>query len=260
VKSAAWLIGTTQGKKMHLLIGTSGFAYREWRGKFYPRELPPREMLRFYAGRFRAVEINATFYRMPSVSVLEGWAAEVPEEFVFSFKAPAVITHRKRLRNAAAETAEFAGIVSVLGPRLGPLLFQLPPTLPRDISLLGDFLSRLPLLKTVFEFRHASWFEDRVFDLLRQHGCALCVSDREGEPPPPIIATTGFGYARLRRSTYSDEELREWRDQLGRQGWDEAYVFFRHEENANGPVLAERLTAAHLTPAATAIGIKEDQI
>ncbi|HWI39862.1 MAG TPA: DUF72 domain-containing protein [Verrucomicrobiae bacterium] len=232
---------------MHLRAGTSGFAYREWRGKFYPADLPPKGMLSFYAARFPAVEINATFYRMPTVRTLEGWSAEVPPEFRFAFKAPALITHRRRLRGAGADTAEFLNRLSVLGGRLGPVLFQLPPNLPVDIPLLGEFLSSLPDMKTAFEFRHPSWLVEDVFDLLRRKGAALCISDRDDAPDPPVVATAEVGYLRLRRSGYTEEELQKWRETIAGQPWEEAFVFFRHEETAAGPRLAAELERAFET-------------
>jgi uncharacterized protein YecE (DUF72 family) len=225
----------------NLRIGTSGFGYREWLGKFYPPGLSPKEMLPFYAERFSTVEINSTFYRMPALSVLESWMSQVQQDFIFTFKAPGLITHRKRLRSAGEETAAFTARISVLGHNTGPTLFLLPANLPCNIPLLGDFLDEIAHLRIAFEFRHPSWFNDGVFSLLRDHDCAMCISDRDGVPPPPVVATTDFGYARLRRSGYTDEQLQEWKKRISEQGWKEAFVYFRHEETATGPVFARRM-------------------
>jgi uncharacterized protein YecE (DUF72 family) len=226
---------------MNLHIGTSGFGYREWLGKFYPAELKPHDLLPFYSARFSAVEINTTFYRMPVSAVLESWLAQVPENFLFTFKAPASITHRKRLRDIGEETAAFLARIATLGPQLGPVLFQLPPSLRCDLSLLRDFLDAVPRVRMTLEFRHASWFNEEVFGLLREQQCALCVSDRDDTAPPPFVATAEFGYVRLRRSTYNDEELGSWRERILAEGWPEAFVFFRHEETASGPAYAQKL-------------------
>lgn len=227
-----------------LRVGTSGFGYREWLGKFYPPGLSPREMLSFYAERFSSVEINSTFYRMPARAVLEGWMSQVPADFVFAFKAPALITHRKRLRDAGEEAAAFAERISAVGRRLGPVLFLIPPYLPCNLPLLRGFLETLPPLRSAIEFRHPSWFNDDVFALLREGGCALCISDRDEAPPPTVVATAGFGYARLRRAEYTCEQLKEWKRTLEEQGWGEAFVYFRHEETASGPTFARRMLEA----------------
>lgn len=226
---------------MNIRTGTSGFAYREWRGKFYPSAIKPAEILPFYAQRFSAVEINSTFYRMPTESVLDSWMSQVPKDFVFAFKAPALITHRKRLRNVGEETAAFTERISSLGRHLGPALFQLPPSLPCDLPLLREFLDAVTQVRAAVEFRHASWLNDEVFALLRECGCALCISDRDGAPPPPVIATADFGYARLRKSDYTDEELGEWRERIEQLECGEFFVFFRHEERGMGPVYAEKM-------------------
>jgi uncharacterized protein YecE (DUF72 family) len=226
---------------MNLQVGTSGFGYREWRGKFYPAELKPRDMLPYYAERFSVVEINATFYRMPSPSVLEAWAAQVPKDFMFTFKAPGLITHRKRLRHADAATAAFSRTLAILGAQLGPALFQLPPSFSCDLPRLRQFLDGLPGGRFAFEFRHPSWLVEEVYALLQERNCALCLSDRDGAPAPPLVATAEFGYARLRRSLYTDEELHSWQQRISGQGWQEAFVFFRHEETARGPAYAQKL-------------------
>jgi uncharacterized protein YecE (DUF72 family) len=203
--------------------------------------MKPGEMLPFYATRFSSVEINATFYRMPTLLVLESWVSQVPDDFVFTFKAPGLVTHRKRLRDVGEETTAFMTRISALGHHLGAALFQLPPSLPCDLPLLRLFLDGIARVRITLEFRHTSWFNDEVFTLLRERGCALCISDRDDAPPPPFIATTDFGYLRLRRSGYTDEDLRAWKKRIAQGGWEETFVFFRHEETAQGPALAEKM-------------------
>ena len=228
---------------MRLLVGTSGFSYKAWKGSFYPVDLPAAQMLGYYAGRLPAVEINNTFYRMPGPELLEKWAAEVPQTFTFALKAPQRITHRKRLRGSAEDVAYFFAAAAALGPRLGASLFQLPPYLRKDLPLLQEFLALLPADRRVaFEFRHESWFADDVYDALRARGAALCVSDtgEEGRPAP-LVPTAAWGYLRLRRPDYGDAELTAWAGQLRAQPWSEAFVFFKHEEEGKGAALATAL-------------------
>ena len=227
---------------MNLYVGTSGYSYPAWKGSFYPAKLPARQMLRYYAEHFRAVESNDTFYRMPTVSALEGRATEVPAGFKFVLKAPQEITHRKRLKDVAEPVAEFLEAASVLKGRLGPLLFQLPPNFKKDSSRLRDFLALLPRRRRIaFEFRHPSWFDEDVFGLLRRRGCALCVADTDDGPDVPFVATADWAYLRLRGTDYSDRELKAWLKRIRNQDWRDAYVFFKHEDEANGPRLAKRL-------------------
>jgi uncharacterized protein YecE (DUF72 family) len=226
---------------MRVLAGTSGFSYKEWKGSFYPEDLPASEMLRFYASRLPAVEINNTFYRMPKPALLEGWAAQVPEDFRFVLKASQRITHRKRLKEAGEEVAYFFGVAAALGSRLGPTLFQLPPNLKKDLPRLEAFLALLPEgARAAFEFRHASWFEGDVFAALRAHGAALCVAEDEGLATP-LEATCGWGYLRLRRQDYSGADVAAWAEKIRGQSWGEAFVFFKHEEAGSGPALAASL-------------------
>jgi uncharacterized protein YecE (DUF72 family) len=222
-----------------IYAGTSGFAYKEWRGLFYPQGLAAGQMLPYYAGRLPAVEINATFYRMPRLRTILSWGEQVPPSFRFTFKAPAVITHRKKLVQADSETAFFLDTVKGLGEKLGAVLFQLPPFLPCDRVLLENFIASLPDVRAAFEFRHPSWFDDEIFALLAEKGFALCISDRENVPEPPRVATASFGYLRLRRNEYDSKQLNMWRDFIATRGWQEAYVFFRHEASAHGTVWAE---------------------
>ena len=226
---------------MNLWVGTSGFAYKEWKGRFYPEDLSDKEMLAHYASRLPAVEINNTFYRMPSEKLLLGWAAQVPERFRFSIKASRRITHQKKLAGADEETGYLLRTVSVLADRMGPVLFQLPPYLRKDDGLLGSFLDLLPsTVPAAFEFRHASWLDDATLNLLAARGVALCVAETEEGLDAPRLGTAGWGYLRLRRMDYGEEDLAAWTERIADQGWSDAYVFFKHEDEAEGPRFAER--------------------
>jgi uncharacterized protein YecE (DUF72 family) len=226
---------------MRVLAGTSGFSYKEWKGSFYPEDLPAARMLAYYSERLPAVEINNTFYRMPRPALLEGWAAEVPPEFRFVLKASQRITHFKRLKEAGDEVAYFFGVAATLGERLGPALFQLPPNLKKDLPRLEAFLATIPAgRRAAFEFRHASWFEEDVFDALRARGAALCVAEDE-ELATPLVATADWGYLRLRRQDYGEADVAAWAERVRAQKWAEAYVFFKHEDAGSGPKLAAQL-------------------
>jgi len=233
---------------MRVLAGTSGFSYKEWKGSFYPEDLPAEDMLAYYSARLPAVEINNTFYRMPKPSMLEGWAAQVPAEFRFILKASQRITHRKRLKEAGDEVAYFFQTAATLGERLGPTLFQLPPNLKKDLPRLESFLTVLPEgARVAFEFRHASWFEEDVFSVLRTHGSALCVAEDE-ELATPLVATAPWGYLRLRRQDYDDAAVAGWAEKVRAQPWSEAYVFFKHEDAGSGPKLAAEFLRRIATP------------
>jgi uncharacterized protein YecE (DUF72 family) len=225
---------------MRLRVGTSGFAYKEWKGSFYPRDLPAGDMLRYYAERFPAVEINNTFYRMPSVATLEGWAQQAPEGFVFVLKASQQITHRKRLNDVAEPVDIFFRNATVLGTRLGPVLVQLPPNMKKDTARLESFLQLVPERRRVaFEFRHTSWFEDDVYDVLRARGAALCIAHGE-EVATPLVATADWGYLRLRQVAYDDVDLDTWVQRIRTQAWGDVFTFFKHEDEGTGPRLAAR--------------------
>ena len=225
-------------------VGTSGFSYAEWKGTFYPEKLPASRMLAYYAERLSAVEINNTFYRMPTEKLLSGWAQQVPDDFAFVLKAPRRITHELRLREAGETARAFAERAAPLGPRLGPALFQLPPFLRKDAALLADFCAALPAgLRAAFEFRHDSWFGDDVYDVLRARGAALCVADSE-DLATPLVATAPWGYLRLRRQDYVDQDIATWAGRIQAQSWDETFVFFKHEDSGAGPALAAKLVAA----------------
>jgi uncharacterized protein YecE (DUF72 family) len=224
---------------VRLWVGTSGFGYKEWRGKFYPERFPAKEMLRFYASRFAAVEINNSFYRLPQETVLQSWAEQVPADFRFVLKAPRRITHTKRLKDAGAEVEDLFSVATALGPSQGAVLFQLPPNSKKDLERLRTFLSLLPADRHVgFEFRHPSWLDEEVFALLRAHNCALCVADTDESESYELINTASWGYLRLRRRHYSTTDLLHWQKRICSQAWDHAYVFFKHEDEATGPKFA----------------------
>jgi uncharacterized protein YecE (DUF72 family) len=221
-------------------VGTSGYSYKEWKGIFYPEKVSPKEMLRFYSGHFNTVEINNTFYRMPTEAILSGWADQVPDGFVFAFKAPQVITHIKRLRNVASETEYFLKTLSMLGKKLGPVLFQFPTTFHADLPVLKNFLSLLPrTMSFTFEFRNPSWLDETVLGLLREKGCSLCTPDSDENATTEIITTASWGYLRLRRVNYTKAELSQWLKGIVSQKWQKAFVFFKHEEETGkGPDMA----------------------
>lgn len=227
---------------MTAFVGTSGYSYPKWKGRFYPAKLPAKQFLGFYATHFQAVEINASFYKLPAASTLEGWAAEVPADFRFALKAPQTITHIKRLKAVEEPVAAFLEAAAVLKDRLGPLLVQLPPNFRKDVPRLRAFLQLLPAgVRAAVEFRHASWFDDEVFGLLREHGAALCVADETDELVVPVVATADWGYIRLRRPEYDDAALAAWADRLAALPWGERFVFFKHEDTGTGPRFAARL-------------------
>lgn len=228
---------------MRLLVGTSGYSYKQWKGSFYPEDLAASEMLAFYASRFPAVEINNTLYQTPSRELLAKWAAQVPPGFTFVLKASRRITHQKRLNDVAEAVDHFFATASTLGDQLGPVLFQLPPNLRKDAARLRDFLALLPEgRRAALEFRHESWFDDEVYQALSARGAALCIADTD-DAPSPFVATAGWSYLRLRRADYDDAALDAWAERIRAQDWDEACVFFKHEEEGKGAALAARLIA-----------------
>src|SRR5262249_2067067 len=226
---------------MNLYVGTSGYSYKEWKGTFYPRDLPTRQMLRYYGECFRTVEINNTFYRMPEASVLEAWAGEVRADFKFVLKASQQITHRQRLKDTGDLVSRLLEVARALKKRLGPLLFQLPPNFKKDVPRLREFLALLPSrCPAAFEFRHPSWFDEEVFGLLREHQAALCIAEAEDGPEVPFVATAGWGYLRLRRPDYGDAELKTWVQRVRGQDWREGVVFFKHEDKSTGAQEAKK--------------------
>ena len=224
---------------MTLYVGTSGYSYKEWKGSFYPEKIPAKDMLRYYAERLSTVEINATFYRMPQPSMLENWKEQVPATFRFALKASQRITHFKRLKQTDEETKYFLETAAVLGDQLGVVLFQMPPNMKKDLPRLETFLTLLPqTTPTAFEFRHPTWFDDDVLDLLRSQNRPLVVSDTDDLPTTHIDKTADWGYLRLRRVNYSEENLVEWAARIRAQNWNETFLFFKHEDAGTGPRLA----------------------
>lgn len=226
---------------MRIYAGTSGFAYDEWKGTFYPEDLPAGERLRYFGEKLPAVEINNTFYRLPKAKVVQGWADQVPAGFRFALKASQRITHKKRLKEAESETEYLLRVTGALGDKLGALLFQMPPYLRKDAPRLAAYLELLPAgTRAAFEFRHETWADDEVRDLLRARDCALVVSETDEEPEAELVATASWGYLRLRRCDYTDAELAARAERVRATGWAEAFVFFKHEEEGAGPAMALR--------------------
>jgi uncharacterized protein YecE (DUF72 family) len=220
-----------------LWAGASGYAFKEWKGSFYPEKIQPEAMLAWYAERLPTVEINNTFYQMPKAEVLARWAQATPEAFRFAIKAPRRITHDARLAadTAADPLAYLYKALATLGAKRGPVLFQLPPFLKKDLPRLKDFLALLPEgHRAAFEFRHDSWFDDDVYTLLRSAGASLCLSEREGNEPPPLVETAPWGYVRLRLENYSEADLASWVSRLAATQWQETHVYFMHEPTAPG--------------------------
>ena len=222
-----------------IYVGTSGYSYKEWKGSFYPEKLAAKDMLPYYSSKLPAVELNNTFYRLPQRSMVESWKAQVPENFRFSVKASQRITHFKRLKEASAETDYMLETVSALDDRLGVVLYQLPPNMKKDLERLQTFLKHLPANPpATFEFRHPTWFDDDVLELLRSENRALCISDTDDLPVSHIDKTADWGYLRLRRVVYSPDDLREWISRMKAQDWKTTFVFFKHEDEGTGPRLA----------------------
>lgn len=238
---------------VQLIVGTSGYSYKEWKGSFYPEDLPAAKMLPYYAERFGAVEINNTFYRMPEAKTLQKWTGQVPPSFRFSLKAPQRITHQKKLAGTEEDVAHLFEVAAALGEKLGPVLFQLPPYARKDAAKLQTFIASLPSDARVgFEFRHASWFDDEVYAILRARDAALCAADTDEaeDPGTLLVPTASWGYLRLRRTEYDDAALAAWSSRIARQTWSAAYVFFKHEDEGKGPAFANRFLAIDGSPSA----------
>jgi uncharacterized protein YecE (DUF72 family) len=224
-------------------IGTSGYNYPEWKGSFYPADLPTAKMLPYYAARFPTVEINYTFYRMPNEKLVSGWAAQTPSPYKLTLKAPRRITHDGRLKNCGDLVKAFCGVAGSLGEKLGALLFQLPPNFKKDMALFGAFLDELPpRAPAAFEFRHASWLDDEVFEKLRSRNVALCVADSE-KMSTPVRMTADYAYFRLRDEGYTADDIRTWAGTIAREtaASREVFVYFKHEEQGKGPEFAKLL-------------------
>jgi uncharacterized protein YecE (DUF72 family) len=225
---------------MHIHVGTSGFNYPEWRGTFYPADMPARDMFAFYSARFRTVEINQTFYRMPTPKTAAGWLEQAPAGFTYTLKAPQRITHHQRLKDAGENVQFFCDSARVLGHHLGALLFQLPPNLKRDLPRLEAFLAALPGdLRAAFEFRHDSWHADDVYAALSARQAALCIADF-GDRTTPAVPTARHGYFRLRDEGYQRADLERWAERVTANAshWDDVFVYFKHEEQGKGPEFA----------------------
>ncbi|MDH3645778.1 MAG: DUF72 domain-containing protein [Gammaproteobacteria bacterium] len=226
---------------MQVYAGTSGYSYKEWLGHFYPQKLAAAKMLGFYGEQLPAVEINNTFYRMPKTNVLENWRAQVPAEFRFAIKASRRITHNKKLADTEDEVAFLTGNLDSLGETLGAVLFQLPPFLHKGAARLQKFVDGLPeALPAAFEFRHASWFDNEIGDMLAKRNFALVISESEGGEIPERISTADWGYLRLRRPDYDDDMLKTRADRIAEQPWSKVFVFFKHEDEGAGPAMARR--------------------
>jgi len=224
-------------------IGTSGYNYPEWRGTFYPEKLAAAKMLPYYAERFSTVEINYTFYRAPNEKILEGWSSATPERFKLTLKAPKRITHDARLRDCADRVRQFLETAAVLGPKLGALLFQLPPNLKKDVPLLDAFLDAFPPRVTAaFEFRHVSWLDDEIYSRLRARNLALCVADSE-KLQTPVEITADYAYFRLRDEGYTADDIARWAAVIREKtsGLQDVFVYFKHEESGKGPEFAKAL-------------------
>jgi len=228
-------------------IGTSGYNYPEWKGSFYPSDLPAAKMLPYYAARFPTVEINYTFYRMPNEKIVSGWAAQTPSPYKLTLKAPRRITHDNRLKNTGALVESFCLVAGTLGDKLGALLFQLPPNLKKDTALLDAFLAELPAkARAAFEFRHPSWLEEDVFSRLTARNYALCVADSE-KLSTPVRVTADYAYFRLRDEGYTPDDIARWGETIARatESSRDVFIYFKHEEQGKGPELA-RLLMGHL--------------
>ena len=227
---------------MNFWIGTSGFQYSEWKGNFYPEDLATAKMLPFYAERFRTTEINYTFHRIPAQKTIENWKAQTSEKFRFALKAPQKITHWAKLRDCSDTLEYFCKIVTDLDERLGPVLFQLPPTFKKDIDVLNSFLREIPSMRVAFEFRHEFWFDDEIFELLKLRNVALCIADTDSIATPENI-TADYGYLRLRREDYTGDDVKRWSEFVREQGanWSDVFVYFKHEESGIGPKLARQM-------------------
>jgi uncharacterized protein YecE (DUF72 family) len=231
------------GVSARFWVGTSGYNYPEWKGSFYPATMPAAKMLPFYAERFPTVEINYTFYRMPTGKIVDGWSAATPAHFALTLKAPRRITHDARLRDCEDPVRQFLDVASMLGPKLGALLFQLPPTMKKDLPRFDGFLETLPpRVRAAFEFRHASWFDDDVYARLRAKNLALCIADSE-KLSTPVEITSEHAYFRLRDEGYTPDDIARWADRIREQTarCHDVFVYFKHEEEGKGPDFARLL-------------------
>ncbi len=229
---------------MKTFVGTSGYAYKEWKGIFYPERISPKAMLHFYGERLNAVEINYTFHHMPTERIITPWGEQVPDDFAFAFKVPQVITHLKQLRNVGEETDYFFRTLAVLGGKRGPALFQFPKSFhaKKNLSALEEFLPLIPEdVECAFDFRSPTWLDAGIADLLRKRRFSLCIEDTDQNPAKEIVATAPWGYLRLRRTDYTEADLAQWLEMIRSQSWERVFVFFKHEEEATGPVMGPEM-------------------
>jgi uncharacterized protein YecE (DUF72 family) len=225
-------------------VGVSGFSYPRWKGKFYPKDLKSEEFLAYYSQRLRTVEINSSFYAAPTAATVKSWAGKTGDGFRFSFKAPRQITHILKLGKGAAEAADRFSKVLDLGPRRGPILFQLPPYSKLDLELLGGFLAQTSGIRDrVFEFRHESWLQEPTYRLLDRNGVGFCIAETE-DLGPTFRVTGGFAYFRLRNESYTVKEIDKWAEKIREtsKGLRECYVYLRHDETGENAILAQRLS------------------
>ena len=231
---------------MAIWVGTSGYNYPEWRGSFYPEKFATAKMLPYYAERLATVEINYTFYRSPNPSILAGWSRQTPAHFKFTLKAPKRITHDARLRDCADSLRYFLDTAGTLGPKLGMLLFQLPPFFRKDLAVLDGFLEHFPPdVHAAFEFRHASWLSDEVYERLGAKNLTLCIADSE-TTTTPVEVTADYGYFRLRDEGYTPQDIAQWAQTIQEKTarCREVFVYFKHEEAGKGPQFARLLLEA----------------
>lgn len=242
------MMGWIMATRYH--VGTSGFSYPHWREVFYPRAIPPARWLEYYAEQFPTVEINSSFYRLPTEKVFQSWRDRTPPTFVFALKASRFITHVRKLADVEQPMKLFFERAQVLGPRLGPILYQVPPSLKADPALLEQFLRQLPQgCRHAFEFRNASWYTDEIVGLLRHYGAALCIHDWRGREMPLAI-TSGFGYFRFHGPTghyigrYTREEMETWSSQItsATAGLQDAYVYFNNDVGGHAVWNAREMT------------------
>jgi uncharacterized protein YecE (DUF72 family) len=229
---------------MRVRVGTSGWQYKEWKGFFYPEKIAAKDMLRFYGERFPTVEVNNTFYRMPKAEVIKGWGDDVGADFRFVLKVSQRITHFQRLKDVDESVDYLLRASEGLGDKLGPFLVQLPPNMKKDVDRLKAFLAKMPRRKCALEFRHASWFDEDVYAALREREAAFVVADTGEEGDPPFTSTADWGYLRLRKVAYTDDEVKQWAEKVRAQQWSDAYVFFKHEDEATGPKLAAKFISS----------------
>jgi uncharacterized protein YecE (DUF72 family) len=226
-----------------ILVGTSGYNYSEWKGSFYPEDLSSSKMLPYYADRFHTVEINYSFYRLPSEKAVSGWADQTPDDFVFTLKASRRITHDARLRDCKELVDVFCERGRRLGDKLGTILFQLPPWARKDVEALEQFLEWLPSdVRGAFEFRHDSWLSDDVYDRLRANNAALCITDTD-KASTPMVMTADYAYFRLRDEGYGPDDIAEWGRKITEHTGDlaDVFVYFKHEKEGKGADFARTL-------------------